>query len=98
MNIPEPPFDKTPRPLIIENLLAEIEEPSPPPLWLRYLPYFLCACYGAIAWIDGTPFFILFCGILVVMFAFQSVAGHLEKKRNAALVKLLRELAEPDGN
>ncbi|BCU79221.1 hypothetical protein [Luteolibacter sp. LG18] len=96
MSTPNPEFCRIPRPLKIENLLAEVEDPRPLSLWRRGLPYFLGVAYGAIAWIDGTPFFMLFCGVLAVVFAFQDVAADRAKKRNAALVKLLREMVEID--
>ncbi|MGC4013260.1 MAG: hypothetical protein QM755_01905 [Luteolibacter sp.] len=94
MSMPDPKFYKIPRPLNIENLLAEVEEPKPLPFWIRCLPYAV-GLGGILAW-DAVGIENAWPLLLIAWWGFRSIARDREKKRNAALVKLLREMVDLD--
>ena len=73
---------------LIERLQASCSW-KPEGQWRAYV----CAVlYGIIAAIQGTQFFLLYCGVLVVVFMLQSFSEQRTRKQIDLLVELVREL------
>ena len=73
---------------LIEQLQASCSW-KPKGQWRAYL----CAIlYGCIAALQGTQFFILYCGVLVVVFMLQGFSERRTRRQIDLLVQLAREL------
>ena len=58
----------------------------------RWRVYLCAVCYGFIAALQGTQFFILYCGVLVVVLMLQGFSEQRTRKQVDLLVQLVQEL------
>lgn len=73
---------------LVEQLQASCSW-KPEGQWRAYL----CAVlYGIVAALQGTQFFILYCGVLVVVFMLQGLSEKRTRKQIDLLVQLVQEL------
>src|SRR5262249_50718742 len=75
---------------LIERLRSSSRVPSTPGL----LVLFLAACYGITAAFQGSQFLLLYCGVLVVVFALHGLNEKRTRKQIDLLVQIVRELEE----
>jgi hypothetical protein len=93
MSTPDSPTSgSTPERASIIALIEQLQASSswkPKGQWLAYL----CAVlYGFIAVHQGTQFFIVYCGVLVVVFMLQASSEQRARRQLDLLVGLVREL------
>jgi hypothetical protein len=54
--------------------------------------YFCAVCYGFVAAFQGVQFFMLYCGVLVVVFLLQTYGEQRTRRQIDLLVQLVQEL------
>ena len=82
----------TPERALSISLIEQLEASSSWKPEGHWRPYLCAILYGFIAALQGTQFFILYCGILVVIFMLQGFSEQRTRRQISLLVQLVQEL------
>jgi hypothetical protein len=92
MTTPSLTSESTPERASIITLIEQLQAScswNPKGHWRAY---FCAVCYGFIAAFQGVQFFIMYCGVLVVIFMLQTFSEQRTRRQIDLLVQLVQEL------
>jgi len=82
----------TPERASIINLIEQLQASCSRKMDGQWSAYLCAVCYGVVAALEGRQYFLVYCGVLTVVFLLQSASEKRTRKQIDLLVELVREL------